>query len=89
MLDSPLTETLIRLTTRIDLPHNRAILCRGLPDRTKNESAMTSVPATSVAKQTQIVMYRVRIISTPPHPAGSFLQQTDLRCEGQVARVGF
>ncbi len=67
MLDSPLTETLIRLTTRIDLPQNRAIICMKLPDLRKNESPMTTTPHTKVAKTTQIAMYKVRIIPTSPN----------------------
>ena len=69
MFDSPLTETLIRLTIRSERPHNRAILCNGLHDRTKNESTMTMIPATRVAKPTQIVTVRVRIISSPTYNA--------------------
>lgn len=67
MLDNPLTDILTRLANSIDLPQNRAIWCKGWPDRAKNESAMTRIPATRVAKTTQIVTNRVRIIPSPTY----------------------
>jgi hypothetical protein len=76
MLDSPLTETLIRLTINIDLPQNHAILCMGLPDRTKNERNKTNNPRTSVEKMTQMAIYRVRIISSLPRGADQFHQKS-------------
>jgi len=62
ILEMPLTETFIRLTKRIDLPQNLAMIWGKFPFWLKKDDIITIIPKTIVANTIHIIIKNVRII---------------------------
>ncbi len=62
ILETPLTVTFMRLTKRIDLAHNLAMIWGKSPFWLKKDEIITTIPKTIVANTIHIIIKRVRII---------------------------
>ena len=62
ILKTPLTVTFVRLTKRIDLPQNLAMIWGKSPFWLKKDDIITIIPKTIVANTIHIIIKNVRII---------------------------